>query len=377
MKGAYLEVAALNLSLGGFRLSDIHLVCKKGAYRVLLGPTGSGKSSLMKCILGFHIPASGAVYLNGTDISRRAPENRRMGYVPQNYSLFPHLSVENNIRFGLPHGGKGDRDADRRVERLCGMLNIAHLRRRGIRNLSGGERQKVALARALATEPELILLDEPFSAIDEGSKRNLWIDMKKVINEIGITAIHITHNLEEAYSMGEQMSVLLNGVIHQSGTPEEIFERPATKGVARYLNYRNIFSGVARSGKGGTIIDTGDFSVFVQQPIPEGRRMEVCIRQQDIKVLKTGQPVRDALKHNVFSGRIVSVFALPEYCLIYFRINGSGRPYDFEIKLPPYLRERHHLYPDKEAAVAFWGPNIIRFLHEDGTGGGVDEATDQ
>ena len=105
--------------------------------------------------------------------------------------------------------------------------------------------------------------------------------------------------------------------------------------------------------------------------------MEVCIRQQDIKVLKAGQPVRDALRHNVFSGRIVSVFALPEYCLIYFRINGSGRPYDFEIKLPPYLRERHHLYPDKEPAVAFWEPNIIRFFNDEGVDGGADEATDQ
>lgn len=365
MKGAYLEVAALHLSLGGFRLKDIDLACEKGAYHVLLGPTGSGKSSLMKCILGFYSPERGTVRLNGNDISRRRPEDRCMGYVPQNYSLFPHLSVENNIRFGLRGGRKEHQKAGRIVNRLSHMLKIDHLRHRTIKHLSGGERQKVALARALAREPELVLLDEPFAAIDEGAKRNLWIEMKKIINEIGITAVHITHNLEEAYTMGERMSVLLNGEMHQSGTPREIFEQPATREVAAYLNYRNIFAGVARPHAHGTAIDTGSFRVVVQQTIPEGRKVHVCIRQQDIKVLKAGQPVREALRHNVFSGRITSVFALPEYCLIYFRINGSDREYDFEIKLPPYLQERHNLYPGKASAVAFWEPNIIRFVQQE------------
>ncbi|MFW6236765.1 MAG: ABC transporter ATP-binding protein [Desulfosudaceae bacterium] len=362
MDTVYLQVAALELSLGRFRLRNIDLSCPRGACHVLLGPTGSGKSTLMKCLLGFHRPDKGTIYLDGRDISGQRPEDRRMGYVPQNYSLFPHLDVEKNIRFGLQALGRDPAGADRIVSRLCGMLKIDHLRRRRVRNLSGGERQKVALARALAIAPEIILLDEPFSSIDEGAKRNLWIEMKNIINEIGITAFHITHNLEEAYSMGEYMSVLLDGEIHQTGSREEIFERPATRGVARYLNYRNLFTGTARPHPEGTTIDTGDFTVFVRDDIPAGSRVDICIRQQDIKILKPGQPVREPLRHNVFSGRIVAAFTLPEYCLIYFRIHGSRREYDFEIKLPPYLRERHDLYTGKDAAVAFWEPNIIRFL---------------
>lgn len=361
MSNTYLTVNDLTLSLGDFSLRNINLSCQQGDYHVLLGPTGSGKSTLMKCILGFHRPDRGAVSLKGRDISGDRPEDRRMGYVPQNYSLFPHLNVEKNIRFGLSRHNRHSPEADRIVTRLCGLLNIEKLRRRGIKNLSGGEKQKVALARALATEPDIVLLDEPFSSIDEGAKRNLWIEMKKIINEIGMTAFHITHNLEEAYSMGEHMSVLLDGAIHQTGTREEIFEKPATKGVARYLNYRNIFSGVARPDAAGTRVDTGEFEVLVQEQISAGTPVDICIRQQDIKMLKPGQPVREALKNNVFSGLIVSAFSLPEYCLIYFKLDGSHREYDFEIKLPPYLRERHNLYAGKKTSVALWEPNLIRF----------------
>lgn len=361
MKTGYLRISSLALSLGDFHLKNICLLCEKGKYHVLLGPTGSGKSSLMKCILGFHQPEKGTIYLNGKDISFAPPEERRMGYVPQNYSLFPHLDVEKNIRFGL-HGRKKDPSrADGIVDRLCGMLQIDGLRKRSIKNLSGGEKQKVALARALATEPDLILLDEPFSCLDESGKRGLWLELKKIIKEIGITAFHITHNLEEAYSMGERLSVLLNGEIHQSGTREAVFEHPATKGVARYLNYRNIFSGVARPHPEGTSIDAGGFCVFVRKKIAAGRKVDLCIRQQDIKILKPGQPVREALQHNVFDGRIVSVFSFPEYCLLYFQIKDSFREYDFEIKLPPYLRERHHIDPGKKVSVALWEPSIIHF----------------
>ena len=368
MNTAYLQVASLYLSLGLFRLKNIHLGCQKGEYHVLLGPTGSGKSSLMKCILGFHQPETGTIYLNGVDISLERPEDRRMGYVPQNYSLFPHLNVEKNIRFGLKNGRKASRGADRIVNRLYDMLNIGHLQHRSIKNLSGGEKQKVALARALAIEPDIILLDEPFASIDESGRRDLWVELKKIIDEVGITAFHITHHLEEAYSMGERLSVLLDGELHQSGNKAEIFEHPATIGVARYLNYRNIFSGVAEPHADGSHVDVGGFKLFIRKRMARGQKVNLCIRQQDIKILKAGQPVRDALKHNVFDGRIVSIFSFPEYCLVHFKMEASSRDFDFEIKLPPYLRERHNLYQGKNISVALWEPNIVHFL-DDGESG--------
>lgn len=361
MTNHYLQVNDLTVTLGNFSLKNIRLACGKGEYHVLLGPTGSGKSTLIKCILGFFHLGRNTIWLNGRDISRFRPEERRMGYVPQNYSLFPHLKVEENIRFGLCRKKNNAAAADQVVDRMCDLLGIQALRHRSIRNLSGGERQKVALARALATQPEVIVLDEPFSSIDEGGRRDLWVEMKKVINEIGITALHITHNLEEAYSMGERLSVMLDGTIHQSDAKREVFDHPATRQVAGFLNYRNLFSGTARSHAAGTEVDTGGFRVVLEKKIPAGTAVDLCVRQQDIKIIKKGEPFKEALKHNIFEGHIVSVFPFPEYCLLYFRMINSPREFDFEIKLPPYLKDRYDLFPGKEVQVGLWEPNIIVF----------------
>lgn len=361
MHNSYLQIRSLNLSLDKFSLRDINLSCNKGEYHVVLGPTGSGKSSLMKCLLGFYSIDKGSIYLKDKDISVELPEKRCMGYVPQNYSLFPHLNAEGNIRFGLSAIKNSNRNNEHIVDRLCNILNIQGLRKRDVKTLSGGERQKVALARALAIEPDIILFDEPFSSIDEGAKRNLWIELKEIIKEIGITTFHITHNLEEAYTMGERLSVLINGELLQSGTKNEIFENPLTEDVARYLNYRNIFSGITEKHEQGTNVKLNHFNLWIPEKIPEGKVIKVCIRQQDIKIVKEDSPIKDSLMRNIFSGKIVSVFPLPEYCLICFKIEGSPLKYDFEIKLPRYLLERHNLYKDKKIRVALWEPSIVLF----------------
>lgn len=299
--------------------------------------------------------------MGSRDITHERPERRRMAYVPQNYSLFPHLDVEGNIRFGLGAGKVTAQEADFLVNRLCGVLHIDNLRQRNVRYLSGGERQKVALARALAVQPEVILLDEPFSSIDEGAKRSLWVELKQILNEVGITAFHITHDLEEAYSLGERLSVLINGELLQSAAKSDIFESPLTESIARYLGYRNIFSGVPERHPEGTKIHIGHFSVFVPEEMPETKEIKLCIRPQDIKIIREGFPIRDSLIRNVFSGEITSLFLLPEYCLMRFRIEASPDEYDLEIRVPRYLRERHDLYPGKRVTVGLWEPHIILF----------------
>ena len=365
MNRSYLQIQSLNLKLGGFSLKNIDLSCEKGEYHVLLGPTGSGKSSLMKCVLGFYRLNGGTVLLDGRDLSNDLPEYRNMGYVPQNYSLFPHLDVEKNIRFGLRARKNGSKRDNSVVDKLCDTLNIQHLRKRRVRYLSGGERQKVALARALAIQPDILLFDEPFSSIDEGAKRNLWMELKEIINQVGITAFHITHNLEEAYTMGERLSVLIRGELLQSGTKKEIFDRPVTESIARYLNYRNIYEGITQKDPEGVKIDLGHFSLHAMEDIPDNKKIKLCVRQQDIKIIKGDSPVKDSLERNLFSGEIVSLFPLPEYCLMNFRIDGSPKRFDFELKFPRYIIERHNLYQGKKIRVAVWEPNIILFKDEE------------
>ena len=358
----FLEVESLGLDLGSFSLKDVDISCRKGEYHILLGPSGSGKSTLLKSLLGFHRLRSGRIRLDGREITRELPERRRIGYVPQNYALFPHLNVEGNLRFGLrARRNTLAHEADALVNQLCGMLRIDALRSRRVQNLSGGERQKVALGRALCTRPEIILLDEPFSSIDEGGRRRLWFELKQSVAEIGITVLHVTHNLDEAYTLGERLSVLIDGDLVQSGPKREIFERPATEGIARYLNYRNLLTGISREEAGGTRVELEHFTVVVGRRLPPGRPVRLCVRAQDIKIVREGVPLRESLKRNVFAGEIVELFPLPEACLMWFRVDGSGREFDLEVRFPLHIVQRHGLHAGKRVRVAFLEPTIIVF----------------
>ena len=247
------------------------------------------------------------------------------------------------------------------------MLRIEGLRSRQIQNLSGGERQKVALGRVLCTQPDVILLDEPFSSIDEGGRRRLWFELMEIVREVGTTTLHVTHNLDEAYTLGERLSVIIDGKLVQSGTKQEIFERPATEEIARYLGYRNIFKGVARPHADGTEVDLGHFRVVVRESLPAGRPVTLCVRGQDIKVVREGVDLKDSLKRNVYGGEILDVFPLSEFCLMWFRIDGSHREFDFEIRFPRHIVQRHDLHARKRVRVAFWEPTII-VLGQTGTG---------
>ena len=355
----HLRIESLDVVLGKFALRGVDLTCDRGEYHILMGPNGSGKSSLMKTVLGFHKVEKGAIFVGDREITHELPERRRMGYVPQNYALFPHLNVERNLRFGIQARHRSSQEADALVDELSNILGINHLRTRDVRHLSGGERQRVALGRALGSRPETVLMDEPFSAVDEGGKRELWYELKRIIEGIGITALHITHNFEEAYALGERLSVLVDGRLVQSGGRREIFEHPATERVARYLNYRNIFTGTARKHDAGTRIETDNFDIVVPHSLPLGETVQVCVRQSDIKVIKHDQPVRDFLQRNLFSGKIVRLFPMTEHCLLWFRIDGSNREYDFELRFPRHIKARYRLEQGQQARVAFAEPAII------------------
>lgn len=351
------------MEVGSFRLRDVSLDCAAGAHRVLLGPTGSGKSTLLRCILGLAAPDAGAVLWGDEDVSRVPPEARRFGYVPQHRRLFPHLTVEENVLFGARRQGLDARERRRRLEALAGPLGLGALLGRRVEGLSGGEAQKAALARALAVAPRALLLDEPFSAIDEGARRLLWFDLRDAIERAGLPVLHVTHNLDEACTLGRRISVMIDGAVVQEGAPAEILERPASEAVARLLDYRNVFRGRAVPAPdlgGAACLDAGGFRLALPAGTREGA-LSVCVRPQDVKIIREGEPVREEIRANVFPCVVVSLLSLPDYALMRVRLDGSRRDFDLEARLPGPVARRHGVETGRRLRVGIWTPGIIVF----------------
>jgi molybdopterin-binding protein len=237
----------VGLTIGDFTLEDVTLDIPSGGYGLIIGPTGSGKTSLLEAVAG-HVPVSrGHISLDGRDVTRLAPEQRGIGFVYQSYHLFPHHTVAENIGYGLRGFPADARRA--RVNELAGLLGIAPLLDRGIDGLSGGEQQRVALARALAPRPSILLLDEPFAAVDPALRRVLRRELQVMREREGVTTLHVTHDVDDALRLGDVVAVLGDGGVAQSGPPEQVFRFPNSPFVAHFLGSGTVLKGkVARSG---------------------------------------------------------------------------------------------------------------------------------
>lgn len=266
-----------------FSLQDINLEVKQGEYFVILGPTGAGKTLLLETIAGFYNPDSGEIWIEGRDVTIVPPETRKVGFIYQDYSLFPHLTVEQNIVFGLKLKKSSSPDTNRkRVMEIMDWLNISHLAHRYPNTLSGGEQQKVAIARAVAIEPSILLLDEPLSALDLRTRDYLREELKRVKEELGITMVHVTHDQTEALILADRIAVMMHGRIVQVGTPYEIFNKPLTDEMADFVGVENILRGIVRSNERGIAeieVDTG--TIFAVSEYRAGE-VKVCIRPEDI-----------------------------------------------------------------------------------------------
>ena len=247
-----LELRSISLVKGGFALREVCLEVQAGEYFVLVGPTGCGKTMLLETIAGLEKPLGGAVLVGGEDITALGPEDRSLGYVPQDYALFPHMTVEANILSGCLARRVPKAEALGRAQEMAEMLHIAHLLPRRIRGLSGGERQRVALARALATHPRLLLLDEPLAALDPATRGRLWRELKAVHQRLGLTTIHVTHDFGEAHALADRTGLMHNGAFLQIGPPHEVFRKPRNRIAAEFVGVLNILEGEAvASGEEG------------------------------------------------------------------------------------------------------------------------------
>lgn len=307
--GFLLALKSISKSLKGFRLLDVNLGVRRGEYFVLMGPTGAGKTLLLQIISGIHYPDSGRVILDDVDITYLAPEKRSIGYVPQNYALFPHMSVRENIAYGLRIRGRPKDKVDIIVKELSRELGISHLLDRRISNLSGGERQRVALARALAIEPKLLLLDEPLAALDAETRGEIRDYLKKIRKSIGFTAIHVTHDFIEAAVLGDRMAVMISGEIVQVGRPSEVMNRPRNELVASFTGFKNIFEGTVRDNVGGLAeIDVGGVSIYAVTN--RAGKVTVAVRPESIIV--TLEPVKMSAR-NILRGVIQEISEIPPF----------------------------------------------------------------
>lgn len=256
-----IEVSNLSFSIGNFNLKA-NLSVGKAEYFVLLGSTGSGKTMLLENICGLKQPGSGTLLINDSDMTRTEPRHRKIGYVPQDGALFPHLNVTGNIAFSLDVARVKKRQRAEAVQRIAEMLGIVHLLTRKIRGLSGGERQRVALARALVGNPAALVLDEPVSALDEHTRECVCRELRRLQGEMRLPVIHVCHSFEEARLVADRVGIMENGSIIQTGTPEELINQPGSLAVARILRLENILDGSARYDKERSVYTCGEAQFF-------------------------------------------------------------------------------------------------------------------
>lgn len=236
-----IEIQDMTLQLGRFRLQDVNLRIENGEFFVLLGPTGSGKTVLLESIAGLKLIEKGKIILNGEDVSNKKPEKRNISICYQDYALFPHMKVKDNIRYGLRFADKAKHDKyNKTFDMLVDMLKIKHILERYPLFLSGGEKQRVALARALVVEPEILLLDEPLSALDTGIKETIESELKNIHQEIKTTTIMVTHDFREAYYLADKIGIISDGSILQVNSVNEVFQHPQTRFVAEFVGMKNI-----------------------------------------------------------------------------------------------------------------------------------------
>jgi len=276
-------VRKLRVSLGEFLLGDVNLDIESGEYMIVLGPTGAGKTVLLEAIAGLYPVLGGEIWIDGREVSALSPEKRGIGIVYQDQALFPHLSVEQNIGFGLKVRKCPRQEMRARVTAMAELVGISGLLGRRPATLSGGEKQKVALARALVTQPSVLLLDEPLSALDPETRERMQAELRELHRRVRITIIHVTHDFEEALALGHRVALLNQGEVVQVGTPAEILRRPSSEFAARFALSRNVFNGRAGDGQDGyAIVDIGGAKLMAVTD--ERGEVRMSLRPEDILI---------------------------------------------------------------------------------------------
>jgi spermidine/putrescine transport system ATP-binding protein len=290
-------------------LDGVSVTIRENEFFTLLGPSGCGKTTLLRLIAGFDFPTDGEILLYGEDIAPLPPFKRPVNTVFQNYSLFPHMTVGQNIGFGLEMLGKPKAQVDARVSEMLRLVRMEELRNRKTSQISGGQQQRVALARALAPAPKVLLLDEPLSALDYKLRKDMQIELKRLQNETGITFIFVTHDQEEALTMSDRVAVMSKGHILQIGTPRQIYDHPAERFVANFIGETNFLQGdLAGSAGNKANVRLACGGAAITATLPENftpkEKVTVVVRPEHAQIVGNGAQatLRGKLENVVYFG---------------------------------------------------------------------------
>ena len=307
---------------------------------VLFGPSGAGKSMTLNCLAGLARPDRGVIRLNGhllfqSDGRRRSEvplHRRRIGYVFQDYALFPHMTAAENLAYGL----RGRRDAQARVKGMLARLRLEGLADRYPHQLSGGQQQRVALGRALMIEPALLLLDEPFAALDGGVRESLQVDLAALQRELGLSVVYITHNLMDAFALGDRLAVIQAGRLQQVGPIQEVFYHPNSRTVAEITGVRNLLEGMVQSASAeGLAISWRGYTILaLPAPRAPGEPVTLYVRPEDVKLLYPDRPLASAVQHNRFLGRVLRVVPAGLWMTVWLAIEAGDEEAVLESRVP-------------------------------------------
>jgi len=409
-----IRIEGLTIVFKSFRIEDLHIQIDDEEFHFLLGPTGSGKTLILESIMGLRQPRHGRIIIGDREVQKLPPEQREISYVPQDLALFPHLTVRENILFGIRARNLDLKLYEKYINALVEVMKIEHLLERYPANLSGGEKKRVALLRALAPRPKLLLLDEPLSGLDPSIKADIQQLLKTLHSSFRPTTLCVTHDFEEAYFLGDKITICIDGKVEQVGGRDDVFLRPKSRKVAQFLGAKNLYKAeilgreksfqrvilgvnpvrnssrcdskpsgalnptgiilksnpAAAAGPEGLwpggplarreqrgIISNGVNGLQVSVPMglsqekfEVGMEVDLFIHPDEVMIIREGKPVKDALKRNIFEGEILDIIDRGRYHMVYFQTLEGKIP--FEISIPNYAFRNLNLSIGKTIKVA-------------------------
>ncbi|MFC6718941.1 ABC transporter ATP-binding protein [Natrialbaceae archaeon GCM10025810] len=311
MSGISLQGVSKRYPGGILAVKGVDLDIESGEFVTLVGPSGCGKTTTLRTIAGFETPTDGTVRIDGKDVTDMPPYERDTGMVFQDFALFPHMTIHENIAYGMEASGEYTREEiDARVAEMLDLVELPGVGDRTPDQLSGGQQQRIALARALAPRPKALLLDEPLASLDKQLREQMQVELRRIQQEIGITTVFVTHNQEEALTMSDRLAVMNDGRFEQVGPPEVVYDEPDTRFVADFLGTANIFDGTVTAIENGyATVDCGDVTVRSQSPgaLETGSEVSVIVRPERVRFEATSADggTRTATERsNVFQGDI-------------------------------------------------------------------------